>query len=304
MPTFLVMTAMDIALPSVPEARKIDLREIRIKLTYLWRHGRSPNLQFPITFTEHVQFRKLHDRDVRLPTMADKVTVKNIVAERIGREWITPTLWHGELLPIKPEWPLPFVVKARHGCNQSIFVHTDSENWQSIRHKAARWLGKGYGFWLDEWLYSHIPRGLLVEPFIGEGRDLPIDYKFYVFAGRVEYVQVHLERAGRHRWILLDRNWQRVSAQSSDADPSPPVNLARMIAAAEELGLGFDFVRVDLYEVGGRPLFGEMTFYPGSGLDRFDPVSLDRVIGEHWTRATSGAPNAAQQHLTFLPASP
>ena len=295
---------MDFAVPLVPSTRKTDLSEARIQLTYLWRHGHLPDLQFPTTFTEHVQFRKLHDRDVRLPVFADKVAVKDIVAERIGCEWVISTLWHGKLLPLKAEWPAPFVLKARHGCNQSIFVHSNTANWPAIRRKAARWLGNAYGYWLDEWLYSNIPRGLLVEPFIGEDLQLPIDYKFYVFAGRVEYVQVHLDRAGRHRWILLDRDWRRVSAQSSDVDPVAPVNLAQMIDAAEELGRGFDFVRVDLYEVGGHPYFGEMTFYPGSGLDPFNPVSLDRVIGEHWTRAKSGIPSAAQQGLTFSPASP
>lgn len=294
---------MDFAVPSVPSARKTDLSEARIKLAYLWRHGNLPNLRFPEKFTEHVQFRKLHDRDLRMPLLADKVAVKDVVAERIGCEWVIPTLWHGETLPQTAEWPTPLVVKARHGCNQSIFVHTDKVNWNAIRRKSARWVGKAYGGWLDEWLYAHIPRGLLTEPFIGEGRRLPIDYKFYIFGGRVEYVQVHLDRGGRHRWILLDRDWRRVSAQTSDADPVPPVNLARMIEAAEELGREFDFVRVDLYEAGVNPLFGEMTFYPGSGLDPFDPVSLDLVIGKHWTRAKSGIPNSTQQDLTFLPAS-
>ena len=58
-----------------------------------------------------------------------------------------------------------------------------------------------------------------------------------------------------------------------------------MVAAAEKLGAGFDFVRVDFYEVGGRPLFGEMTFYPGSGLDKFAPVTLDTELGKLWLAA-------------------
>ena len=58
-----------------------------------------------------------------------------------------------------------------------------------------------------------------------------------------------------------------------------------MIASAETLAAGFDFVRVDLYEIDGRPLFGEMTFYPGSGLDRFAPVTLDDRMGRDWARA-------------------
>ncbi len=61
--------------------------------------------------------------------------------------------------------------------------------------------------------------------------------------------------------------------------------LKRMIVAAETLSAGSDFLRVDLYEIDGKPLFGEMTFYPGSGLDRFDPVALDTELGAHWLRA-------------------
>ena len=62
-----------------------------------------------------------------------------------------------------------------------------------------------------------------------------------------------------------------------------------MVSAAAALARGHEFVRVDFYEAGGRPLFGELTFYPGSGLDPFDPVALDRVMGEHWRRARATA---------------
>ncbi len=293
---------MELVLPFLPVAQKPDWCTARINLTYFCRHGRLPDLENPESFTELVQLRKMRDRDARLPILADKVAVKKVVADRIGSEWVIPTLWHGEELPPKPEWPLPFVLKARHGCNQSAFVHTEPANWDRIRRKAARWLSKEYGFWLDEWLYSQIPRGLIAEPFVGNGRTLPVDYKFYVFGGRVEFVQLHLDRGGRHRWMLFDRKWQRVSSPTADPDMVPPANLTKMIEAAEDLGRTFDFVRVDLYEVDSKPLFGEMTFYPGSGLDRFDPVSLDRVIGAYWTRAKDT--HLLEQSLTFLHASP
>ena len=58
-----------------------------------------------------------------------------------------------------------------------------------------------------------------------------------------------------------------------------------MIDAASRLGRDFDFVRVDLYAIAGEPRFGELTFYPGSGLDRFSPDSLDTMLGERWTAA-------------------
>lgn len=257
----------------------------RIRLTYLWRHRRLPSLAEPRLFNELVQDRKLRVRDPRQSALSDKVRVKAFVADRIGPEWAIPTLWQGAILPAHPQWPRPFVVKARHGCNQNAFVRTGEEDWQAIRRQAARWVRTTYGYWLDEWLYRHIPHGILVEPFVGTCLELPIDYKLFVFNGHVEFVQVHLGRERRHRWIVFDRNWRRVSSPTLDADPRRPGSLCRMIEAAEELGRGIDFVRVDLYEVRGRPLFGEMTFYPGSGLDPFNPISLDRVMGDHWLNA-------------------
>lgn len=261
------------------------LKQARVRLTYLWRHGRLPDLRAPQLFTELVQVRKLFERDIRLPALADKARVKAFVAGRIGTDWIIPTLWQGSTLPHAPQWTAPFVVKARHGTNQTLFVHDDAPDWPALRRRAGRWMKRHYGGWLDEWLYEQIPRDIIVEPFMGLGRTLPIDYKFYVFGGRVEFVQVHLGRGIDHRWLVFDRAWGRVSSPSADADPVPPASLETMIAAAEALADGIDFVRVDLYEIERRPLFGEMTFYPGSGLDRFDPVSLDATMGALWLAA-------------------
>ena len=260
------------------------LERLRVRLCYIWRHGRLPDLTDPTLFTELVQVRKLHDRDLRMPPLADKVRAKGLVAGMIGPEWVTPTLWSGTSLPEDAPWPRPFVVKSRHGCKQ-VRVVRDGDDWAAIREEAHRWMRRPYGLWLDEWVYRRIPLGLLVEAFAGPGPDLPLDYKLFAFGGRVEYIQVHLDREGDHRWIVMDRDWNRVSAATPDPDPPRPAALRRMIAAAETLGRPFDFVRVDLYDLADGPRFGELTFYPGSGLDRFDPPALDAAMGARWLRA-------------------
>ncbi|MGB5485708.1 ATP-grasp fold amidoligase family protein [Parasphingorhabdus sp.] len=273
----------------------------RINLTYLARHGRLPNLAAPKTFTELVQWRKLHDRNSLFPILADKLAVKDIVTDRLGREWVTPTLWSGTELPENRRWPHPLVVKSRHGCNQIVFVKSGKEDWAKIRRDAVVWAKKTYGFWLDEWVYKHIPRGILIEPFIGYRGVVPVDYKFYTFNGQVVFIQVHLDREHDHRWMLFDRNWRRVSAVTQDDDPPAPRSLNDMIEAAENLGKNIDFVRVDLYEPEGLPVFGEMTFYPGSGLDPFDPVSLDKLIGAEWLKAIAAMTNESAQSSNRTP---
>ncbi len=265
----------------------------RMHIVYAWRHHRAMRIDRPQRFTDWVQWRKLFDHDPRQPRLADKVAAKNHARRLLGDEWIIPTLWHGDVLPERPPWPGPFVVKSRHGCNQTRFVRTGAEDWNAIRAAASGWMRTRYGAWLDEWLYRRIPRGILVEPFLGDGDRLPVDYKLYVFGGRVTHVQVHLDREHAHRWLLFTPDWRRRSATSEDVDPAPPVSLNAMIAAAEKLGAGFDFVRADFYEVAGRPLFGEMTFYPGSGLDPFDPDDIDLELGALWRAARSGVSGLA-----------
>ena len=257
-------------------------------IVYAWRHHRAMRIGRPQRFTDWVQWRKLFDRDPRHTPLADKIAVKEYARRLLGDDLVIPTLWHGETLPDRPPWPGAFVVKSRHGCSQTRFVRTGSENWAAIQAASHGWMRKRYGYWLDEWSYRHIPRGILVEPFIGDGRILPVDYKLYVFGGRVSHVQVHLDREHAHRWLLMTPDWRRRSAASGDADPPRPVSLDEMIAAAETLCAGFDFVRADFYEAAGRPLFGELTFYPGSGLDRFDPDDIDLELGALWRAARDG----------------
>jgi hypothetical protein len=205
-----------------------------VQLTYWWRHRRLAQLRRPMLFTEWVQHRKLHDRDPRLPLLADKVRAKEFVAERLGEEWVTPTLWSGDVLPAEPSWPFPYVVKSRHGCGQTCVVRSVTDHALAAE-QSRRWMSQIYGAWLDEWLYGEIERGLLVEPFIGDGTALPVDYKIFVFNGHARFVQVHLGRGENHRWIVFDRDWRRVSPGSDDPDPKRPGSLEEMVRAAEAL---------------------------------------------------------------------
>ncbi len=261
----------------VPSAR------MRVTLTYWWQHRRRPCLRTPTRFTELVQLRKLGNRDDRIAGLSDKFLVKAHVARVLGDTWVTPTLWHGETLPAVPPGPLPLVVKARHGCKQNAFVRTTDE-WAIARRRGRRWVRRRYGRWLDEWAYASIPRGILVEPMIGDGAGLPLDYKFFVVGGRVRAIEVHVERERAHRWLIVDRDWRSLSSQGGETPPIP-ICLAAMIAGAEKLACGHDCVRVDLYAIDGRPVFGEMTFFPGSGLLPIEAPGLDVALGSAWLSA-------------------
>lgn len=260
------------------------LKRTRIRLLYAWRHRRLPDLTHPVLFTELVQMRKLKGRNKALSSLIDKVQVKKYVTQKLGRDWIIPTRWLGTCLPADPVGPYPFIVKSSHGCNQYIVVRSAQDDWQDIRRKTQKWLRRPYGQWLDEGYYADVEPGLLIEPFITDTGDLPIDYKLYVFGGQVAFIQVHLDRGTRHRWAIFDRDWHCISLENCGGIHRP-ATLNKMIEAAQVLAGDIDFVRIDFYEIAGKPLFGEMTFYPGSGLDPFYPKTIDAVMGDYWLKA-------------------
>lgn len=285
------MTAMDRAIPFVGDANGTaaetgsSLARWRVVASYLWRHRRYPDLDAPTRFTELVQRRKLTDRSPRQSQFLDKLGVKAMVSARLGTEWIIPTLWHGQALPASLPFDVPAILKARHGCNQYAVLCDlpSAREWRRLQRTAARWQRRPYGIWLDEWAYRGVPRGLIAEPLLGGALPLPVDYKIYVFGGTATHVQVHLDRGGRHRWILHDRGWRQLVA-CADRPPAP-ASLAAMLEAAEALARDTAFLRVDFYEVDGKPSFGEFCLYPGSGFDPFAADWIDIELGRLWLRA-------------------
>lgn len=135
-----------------------------------------------------------------------------------------------------------------------------------------------------------IPPQIQIEPYLGEANVLPIDYKLWTIGGKVHFIEVITGRGVCPKQVFFDRNWVRqsfincyVPNQEVIARPS---SLEEMIRAAEALAFDISMVRVDFYEINSRPYFGEMTFYPASGYDAFDPPELDLEIGKLWDLRT------------------
>jgi hypothetical protein len=161
--------------------------------------------------------------------------------------------------------------------------------WRRVERKVDRWLEESYGAPGAEWHYSLMPRRILVEPHLGAHDRMPDDYKLWVFHGRVEIVHWLTDRGtpefgGR----FLDRDWQEAFRsyrfRTHERMPEVPRSWDTMVEIAETLAQDFRFVRVDLYEVDGRPMVGELTFTPTAGFHRLDPPEADLMLGALWRR--------------------
>ena len=119
------------------------------------------------------------------------------------------------------------------------------------------------------------------------------DYKFMCFNGKVKCAFTCTERYSESglKITFFDREWRRMPFERhylhSEAIIQKPERYDEMIQLAEKLSDGIPFVRVDLYEIGGKVYFGELTFYPGCGFEEFTPPDWDRTLGD-WIELPMG----------------
>ena len=87
-----------------------------LKLMFRARMGRKLNLKNPQTFNEKLQWLKLYDRKPEYSDMVDKYEAKRYVADRIGEEYIIPTLgvWDSFDEIDFSSLPNQFVLKCTH----------------------------------------------------------------------------------------------------------------------------------------------------------------------------------------------
>lgn len=111
-----------------------------------------------------------------------------------------------------------------------------------------------------------------------------IDYKVHVFneGDPIILVCKDREKGLLPRKSYYDTGWNLVDLREGDSEPFDcprPLHLGEMLHRSFELARGFQFVRVDWYEAGGRLWFGEMTFTPASGAKRFIPPEWNEEFG-------------------------
>jgi hypothetical protein len=181
--------------------------------------------------------------------------------------------------------PDRFVLKANHGSGWNI-VCRDRESLDVRRARARmdRWLRTDFSRIAREWVYAGIEPQLLAEEFLAKPNgEPPFDYKFFCFQGRPTFVQVDYDRFIGHQRALYTTAWEKLPCALEytlkEEPTAPPSALPRMLEVAAQLSKPFPFVRVDLYELEDRVYFGELTFFPGKGVERFRPREYDAIFG-------------------------
>ena len=262
----------------------------KLFLTLQYKHvfGKKLDLKHPVTFNEKLQWLKIYDRKPEYTTMVDKFEAKKWVADRIGEQYIIPTLgvWNNfddidfDILPNQ------FVLKCTHDSGGLVIVR-DKKTFDkaNARKKINKCLKRNWYYSAREWPYKNVKRRIIAEEYIEDSSTGELaDYKFFCFDGEVKALFVGTERGtGDVKFDYYDADFNHldiIQYHHMSSHPLPkPQNFDLMKELASKLSEGIPHVRVDLYESNGVVYFGELTFFHHGGVTPFYPKEWDDIFG-------------------------
>ena len=230
----------------------------------------------PITMYDKIAYMLFHTDTTEWSRLADKVAVREYV-KNCGYEANLTRLYgvweHADDIDFD-NLPFSFVIKTNNASATNIIVKDKNLiNLNLIRAQLDKWLKIDYGFQTCTPHYSRIKPLILAEELLVDEQqpDGLIDYKFHCTNGVPKFIQVMSERepnTHRMKFMTYDMDWhphpeynQGILKDASIMEKPSAFEL--MSEMAMKLSASFPYVRVDFYQISGKPIFGEMTFVPG-----------------------------------------
>ena len=261
-----------------------------LKMRFKAAMGRQLNLTNPKTFNEKLQWIKLYDRKPIYTTMVDKYLVKKYVSDRIGAAYVIPTLgvWDSFDEIDFESLPNQFVLKCTHDSGGLVIVRDKAKFDRNVaKQKIERSLKKNYFFQGREWPYKNVVPRIIAEKFVQDGNSQNLNvYKIFTFNGKPKLIQmIQGDKTEDETIDYFDVEWNllelRQNFPNSKNPIKKPLTLNEMLALSERLAESENtqFLRTDFYEVNGKVLFSEFTFFSDSGFAKFSPDKWDYVLG-------------------------
>lgn len=264
-----------------------DRSYLRIK--YNLAMGKKLDLKNPQTFNEKLQWLKLYSRKPEYTCMVDKYEAKQYVAQKIGEEYIIPTLgvWDNFDDIDFDSLPNQFVLKCTHDSSGLIIVRDKAELDQvAAKKKIEKSLKKNYYYLSREWPYKNVKPRIIAEKYMQDGKtvNLPV-YKILNFAGEPQIIQaIQNDKTEFETIDYFDTNWNRFDLKqnfpNSDYPIKRPECFEDMLELAKKLSQNIPHIRTDFYVINGKLYFSEFTFYSDAGFAPFSPECWDRKLGE------------------------
>lgn len=270
--------------------KKIIPDSIYLRYSFKKQMKYSLNLRNPKTFDEKLQWLKLYNRNPLYATLVDKYAVKKWVADKIGEQYIIPTLgvWNKFDDIGFDKLPNQFVLKCTHDSGGLIIVRNKSEfDIVSARQKLTKCLNRNFYWQSREWPYKNVSPRIIAEPYMEDSTYKELrDYKFHTFSGKPKFLLIAKGRQSNNKTFdYFDMDFNHIELQDEYVPnslniPEKPICFEDMKKLSEILSNGIPHVRVDFYEINGKVYFGEMTFFDDGGFMKAKPISWEKEWGD------------------------
>lgn len=252
--------------------------------------GKELDLENPTTFNEKLQWIKLYDRDPAYTVMADKHLVKDYVAQKLGAQYIIPTLgvWDDpedidfDILPQR------FVLKCNHNSGLGMYICHDKSQMdkKAVIKGLKKGLQENYYLSCREWPYKDIPRKIIAEKYMEDASGGLVDYKVHCFGGEPKFILVCGDRFSGKGLTedFVTPGWERMDVKRpgiklSEQLLEKPAELEEILELSKALAADIPFARTDFYIIDHKVYFSEITFFPAAGFKSFEPEAWDETFG-------------------------
>lgn len=258
-----------------------------LKINYFINMREVLSLDHPKNYTQKIQWLKLYNTDLLCLQMVDKYESKIIVREKLGDKYIIPLLgvWNSFDEIDFSELPNQFVLKTTHDSGNTI-ICTDKNmlDFKALSKRFRKALSANYFYKSREYPYKNIKPRIIAEKYMidNESTEL-IDYKFFCFHGKVEFIQLSGKIDGCSYVSYYDLNFNKLDIKTNffeNYNFKKPLLLDEMILIAANLAENFIHIRIDLYVVNGQIFFGEYTFHNCGGIIHFEPEIWNSKFGD------------------------
>lgn len=267
-----------------------------VKLQYRIKMGKKLNLKNPKSYNEKLQWYKLYYKNPLMVKCVDKYDARKYVEDCGCGELLNECYGvyrNADEIDFSA-LPDSFVAKSTlgGGGNSVVIVKDKSKlDIPALKKQMNSWVRENAHIKNSgrEWPYnSGEDNRIIIEKYIeSDDRMGLVDYKFFCFNGRAEYMFIIAERVlGESASLdIYDRDFNRLPYRRSgknniSVEFEKPENFEELRAAAEKLSAAFPHARVDMYDQNGKIIFGEITFYSGSGYSTYEPEEFDYLMGE------------------------
>lgn len=281
-----------------------------LQVLYKHYHGKKLNLSNPKRFSEKLFWLKLYNKKYNqelIHICYDKYDVRQYVIDKIGEKYL-PKLYgvYNNVDEIDFEsLPEKYVIKITQSCGQNIINNgkTLKMTEDDIRKQLKQWLEQTNNrkqirkIYNEEEYYFTGKAKIICEEYLedknGNGA---MDSDFWCFNGKVkmydQWYDFFNEKTGeKNDSHTIKRNFYDVKGNFIPVQMGRPYkpelkvsqlsNRNEMIEIAETLSQDFPFLRVDLYNVDGRIVVGELTMIPMGAAGKITPDYYDELWGDY-----------------------